>query len=78
MLFNLYEIFIDRYISIKYNDDDFINIESNHIKNRIYSQQDNIPDYLLFAIKSVILLFLAYNLHYQSLRLLILLAHNFL
>ena len=61
MLFNLDKIFISRYISIKQNDEKYININTKEIQNRIYAQQKNMPDFLFYGLNIIIILFLTYN-----------------
>ena len=52
-----YKIFVEKYISVKYQNNESCVAPMDEMINRIHDQQERMPDYLGFGIKCVTLLF---------------------
>jgi len=60
MLSYLYDFFLKGYITVKYQNDEFIVITPREMKYRIHKQQGKMPDFLSFGIKIVTALFIVH------------------
>ena len=53
-----YKLFVEKYISVKYQNNESCTVPMDEMISRVHNQQGRIPDYLGFGIKCVALIFL--------------------